>query len=280
MWSLPDRASARTFCVSTMQNAHQVLRRLTSVNEIGVLPIIIYALASLLSTILSGIAGGGGGFIMTPLLIFLGLSPAQAVSTGKLAGLSVSVGSLHRYRTTKVKNKKFVVFVMALALAVGLFAPVFIKQLDAKIYQQILGILILVMIPVIKMKKLGVTSFMPSQKRKTTGWLLLFLALSLQAIFSGGLGVLVILVMVSMLGLDSITAQIAKRWSQVLLNSVIVLGVIASGLIVWEIAMVGIVTSFTGGKIGAKLALKKGNDFVMDVFMLLMLLSGIGLLIV
>lgn len=248
-------------------------------SEITTVELMIYSLIGLAASTLSGVAGGGGGFIMTPLLIFLGLSPAAAVSTGKLSGLSVSIGSLHGFKTEKIKNKKFVILTMAIALVIGLLAPFFIKHLADEFYQRALGLLIIFMIPIVKTRQFGLNSFDPSRRHRVLGWALLVVSLLLQAVFSGGMGVLVLIVLMSLLGMDSITAQITKRWSQVLLNTVIVLGVVSSGLIVWPVAFAGILTSFIGGRLGAKLALKRGNQFVMDVFMVLMFLSGIGLLL-
>ena len=46
-------------------------------------PLMIAALAALMvaTAFLSGLFGVGGGFLMTPLLIFIGISPAVAVAT-------------------------------------------------------------------------------------------------------------------------------------------------------------------------------------------------------
>ena len=52
--------------------------------------LVILGAVSLLMSILSGIGGGGGGFIMTPLAIFLGLTPQQAIASGKIGGLGES----------------------------------------------------------------------------------------------------------------------------------------------------------------------------------------------
>jgi len=44
--------------------------------------LLIYGVTGFVMSVFSGIAGAGGGFVMTPLLILLGLTPAQAVSSG------------------------------------------------------------------------------------------------------------------------------------------------------------------------------------------------------
>jgi len=55
---------------------------------------------------LSGLFGVGGGFLMTPLLIFLGISPAVAVGTGTAHVVASSVsGAMAQYRRNNVDVK-------------------------------------------------------------------------------------------------------------------------------------------------------------------------------
>lgn len=248
-------------------------------DQLTALQLIIYALANFGAAILSGIAGGGGGFINVPLLIFLGLSPAQAVATGKIPGLAVSLGSLGGLKGTQPKSKKQLVAIMAVALIIGLIAPLFITRLGSDIYRYILAGLLLAMIPVLIYKKIGLAGQNPSPSKQGLGYGLLILALGLQGIFGAGLGTLVNVVFMTFLGMTALEANLAKRYSQVILNSVIVLGVLLTGLIVWQVALVGIFSAGLGGYIGGKLAVKRGNSFVIGVFIILMLVSAIGLLL-
>jgi len=48
----------------------------------------------LVSGLLSGVTGAGGGLIVAPYLMLIGLPPASAVATPKLAGVGVGIGSL------------------------------------------------------------------------------------------------------------------------------------------------------------------------------------------
>ena len=229
------------------------------------LELVIFGIAGFVMSILSGIAGAGGGFIMTPLAIFLGLLPAQAVATGKLNGLSVT--------------KARVMPVMILALLVGLFVPFIIKSLDDEVYRIVLGIIILLMIPVVIVKKVGIKPHKPKVWQKYTGGGLLTIALFLQGVFSGGLGTLVNLVLMDMLGMTAIEANVTKRWSQVILNTTIIIGVLGTGLIVWKVAAVGVFSNLIGSYIGGSMAVNKGNDFIMRVMVVLMFISAVALII-
>lgn len=239
----------------------------------------IYVCAAFVASVFSAIAGAGGGFITTPLLIFLGLTPAQAIATGKLGGFAVTVGALSGMRSAHGKVSKWRVLpVMALALVVGLIVPFIITSLDSGVYRMALGIILLVMIPVMVYKKVGIKSYRPKLWQKYTGGALLTVSLFLQGIFSGGLGSLVNIVLMGLLGMTAIEANITKRWSQLILNVVIVLGVLVSGLIQWHVALAGFAVTLTGGYIGGRIAVKRGDSFIMNIMVIMMLISAVVLI--
>lgn len=240
--------------------------------------IVVYGVVTLFTAILSGIGGAGGGFITTPLAIFLGLTPQQAIATGKLGGLSISIGSLHRLHKAKLHNWKIVIPIMILAGVIGLVAPFLITEIDNEAYRKILGGLLILMIPVLFVGKIGQSKKDASTMSKVVGYVLLALALLMQAVFSSGMGTLVNLALMVFLGMTALEANVTKRYSQVVLNTLIVLGLIGTGLIVWKVVTISVVTGFIGGQIGSRIALKHGDKFVMIIFAVLMFLSGMELL--
>ncbi len=230
-------------------------------------------------SILSGIAGAGGGFVMTPLLILLGLTPAQAVSSGKFFGLSVTVGSLSGLSEYRGKiSKRSIGAIMVLAFLVGLIVPFIIKALESRFYQLTMGIILLLMIPLMIYKKMGIKPHKPSLAQKGLGGILLTVSLFFQGTFSGGLGSLVNIVLMGMLGQTAVEANITKRWSQLILNITIIFGVFGSGLIVWPVAAVAVLAGLSGSYIGGRLAVKEGDTFVINVMLLLMLAAGLILI--
>lgn len=217
---------------------------------------------------------------MTPLGIFLGLTPAQSVSTGKFNGLAITIGALLGMKRIHGHiSKARVIPVMVLAFLVGLLAPFAIKSFDNEAYRVALGIILLLMIPIVLIKKIGIKPHQTNKLQKVAGGGLLTLALALQGIFSGGLGALVSVVLMGMLGMTAIEANLTKRWSQLILNVMIILGVLASGLIVWSAVVVGIFTTFSGGYIGGRIAVRKGDVFIMRILVILMFVSAVLLII-
>jgi hypothetical protein len=239
----------------------------------------VLGIAGVLMSVFSGIAGGGGGFIMTPLLIFLGLTPAQAVSTGKITGLTVTLGALGGMRSIHGKLSKWrIIPVMVLAFVVGLAVPFVIKSLDSEVYRVALGIILLLMIPFLLIKKVGLKPYKPNIWQRYVGTGLLTLALFLQGVFSGGLGTLVNIVLMGMLGMTATEANVTKRWSQLILNITIVIGVLSTGLIVWYLFLILVPATLIGGYIGGKIAVKKGNKFVVDTMIGLIIISAVFLI--
>lgn len=230
-------------------------------------------------SILSGIAGAGGGFIMTPLGIFLGLTPAQSISTGKFSGLSVTIGSLIGMKKAHGRlSKARIIPVMILAFLVGLAVPNVIKTLDSDVYKITLGIILLLMIPIMIIKKVGIDRQRPKRWQRVLGGGLLTLALVLQGVFSGGLGTLVNVVLMGMMGMTALEANLTKRWSQLILNATIIIGVIGAGLIVWPVVAVGVCSTFAGSLIGGKIAVDKGDTFIVRIMVGVMLVSALALI--
>jgi len=241
--------------------------------------IAIFGVAGFGMAVLSGIAGAGGGFVMIPLGIMLGMTPAQAVSTGKFSGVSIAVGSLvgmgrQRQKLAWIKMAP----VLLLAFLVGLAVPYAIKNFQSDSYKIIMAVLLLITIPIVIFKHLGLKARKTTKAQRTVGSVLLAFALSLQGIFGGGIDTLVNVTLMGLLGMSVIQANITKRWSQLVLNATIIVGVFGSGLIVWKIAAIGIVATLTGSYIGGRIATHKSSLFVTHIMVFMMLLAAVFLI--
>lgn len=242
--------------------------------------LVLFAVVSFGFSIFSGISGGGAGFITTPLMIFLGLSPAQAVSSNKLNGIATAVGSLSSLRTKGGSiRKRNIAAIMVLAFVIGLLVPYVIRSFDSTYYRLVLGTILLAMIPVLMRKKIGYTKRHPTPAQKGIGGVLLAGSLFLQGVFSGGLGSLVNVVLMGMLGQTANEAHITKRWAGLILNVTIVFGVLHDHFIVWPVALTGGSANLIGSHIGGRIATKKGDGFSRGALIALMTIAG-GFLIV
>ena len=230
-------------------------------------------------SVFSGIAGAGAGFIITPVAILLGLTPAQAISSGKFNGLANAIGSLsglRKYRSSVTRRS--IISIMVLALLIGLTSPLIIKSFESKWYQITLGVILLLLIPVMLYSKAGITAVKPSPRKRTLGYALLTISLFLQGAFSGGLGTLVNVVLMGMLGMTTNEAHITKRWSQLVLNITVIFGVLGSGLILWPVDITGVVGSLVGSSIGSRIAVRKGDAYANHILLVLMGMAALILI--
>ncbi len=243
------------------------------------LGLLVYGIAAFTMSVLSGATGGGGGFVMTPLMIFLGLSPAEAVANGKFGGLSVTVGSLAGLRGHKVSNRKLMMILVVMALVVGLITPKIIVDINPDDYENLLGFLLMVLSPFIVYKKIGHKAKEISNNRRIVGLALIALSMFLVGIFSGGLGIFINIAMMGFLGLSAIDASVTKRFSQLVLNTTIILGLIGSGLFIFKVIFVSLIANTLGGYVGGRVAIKKGASFVSKLIAIVAFFSGLILVI-
>ena len=104
-------------------------------------------LVTFLASVMSGMAGGGGSFIITPFYILIGLTPQQAVATGKFGGFGLTIGAVAAFKERMLTHKRLSILVMALAAVVGLSASFLLQRINNHSLQLVMGLLMLAMIP-------------------------------------------------------------------------------------------------------------------------------------
>jgi uncharacterized membrane protein YfcA len=246
-------------------------------SELGLL---LYGCVGFTMSILSGVSGGGGGFIMTPLMIFLGLTPAQAVANGKFGGIFVTLGSLVGLKSHKVKNRKLTILLIGLALIAGIIAPKIITSINPEAYETLLGIFLIVLSPLIIFKRLGHSSKTMTKHKQTLGLVSVGASMLLVGVFSSGLGIFINISMMSFLGMSALDASVIKRYSQLFLNVTIVVGLITSGLFLLNVILVSLLSATLGGYVGGNIAIKKGSSFVSKLIAVAAFVSGVYLILI
>lgn len=233
---------------------------------------------SFVTSIFSGMGGGGGGFVMTPYLIFIGLPPANAIATMKLVGIGTGLGSVSAFRGKGLIRKKLVIPFMAIILVCALIAAWLIPKIDPQLFEKLIGVILLVMVPTLFIKK---KAFQPGER--TQGWIVVgFFAYAffafLQAMFGTGLGTIVVLVLMFLFGLTPLEANATKRAAGLIQSVTVFILLSIQGFVVWTHAIAGVLGSVIGSHIGAHIAIKKGDNFIKLMLAIVMVASGIGLL--
>ncbi len=242
------------------------------------LPLVTFALA-LVMGILSGMSGGGANFIVVPYLIAIGLTPAQALATSKLAGLGSAIGTLTAFRGKHLVDKRYLFPFMTITFVCALLAAVIVPTINEVVFQRIIGIALLVMVPTLFINK---GKFQPGPR--TRGWIIAgfvgyTIASLAQTMVGSGLGTMVNLVLMYLFGMGALQATATKRVTQTVQSVLLFVLLAIQGLVVWVHAIAGVLGSSIGTHIGSNIALKRGVWFVKIMLAGVMFVSGVALLL-
>jgi len=231
------------------------------------------------ASLLSGISGGGGGFIITPFYIAIGLTPQQAIATGKFASFGLGAGAIAAFRDRLNTKKRFTTFLIIIAILTGLASSFLIRSIKNENLQLLMGILTLSMVPVLLIRHRGLKSRRPGIISQAFGSVALVVILLLQGILSSGIGSLVSVILILFFGTSALQANIMKRKAAIALNIIVVLGLLSSGLINYRYGLYGMAGGIIGGYIGSRIALREGEAFARWALLGFMFVSGIWLIV-
>lgn len=244
--------------------------------------LIIFAAVNFIAATLSGAAGGGGGLVTVPFMVTLGLSPATAIATAKFGGFGISAGASSRFFKEKITDRRSILIFSILsavgALAGSLLLVKFSDQQD--LLEKILGIVILLVgIPLLYARNMGIKAKKTSEPMKALGFILLIIGVMFQAALGAGIGSLQLVVLMACFGMTALTASATRRAMQLVVATIALAVFIIAGLVDYKFGFVGLVTSFAGGYLGAHIAVKKGNKFIINLFAITSALLALQLLL-
>jgi uncharacterized membrane protein YfcA len=241
------------------------------------LPYIVFAV-TFGASLLSGMSGGGGGFIITPFYIAIGLTPQQSIATGKLGALGLDAGAIAAFRGKIKQYRNFTFFLMLMAVVVGFASSHFIRSFKNENLQLVMGVMNLVMIPMLFIRHHKLKSRRGHYILRGLSVLAILAILLLQGTFSSGIGSLVNVFLVVFFGFNVLEASLIKRQVSVVLDVVVLAGLLGSGFINYKYGLIGAAGGLMGGFMGSKFALREGEKFARYALMMFMLVSGIWLI--
>lgn len=231
------------------------------------------------SSILSGMSGGGAGFIIVPYYIFIGLTPQQAIATSKMGAIGTTVGALTAFKGKGLVNKKLIWPFVAITTIAALFAAWVIPQIDETLFQKVIGVFLLLLVPTLFINR---AAFQPGER--SSGWVIAgFVAYTvfsfLQTIIGTGMGTILVLILMFLFGLTALEANATKRVAQSVQAVILFVLLFLQGLVVLAHGAAAILGGLIGAHIGSRVALKKGNKLVKIALAFVMASSGVVLLL-
>lgn len=243
--------------------------------------LIIFAIVNTFIMILSGIAGGGAGLFTAPFLIFLGVNPLTAISTSKVTGLGAAVGAGVKYHREKILDLKTQIIFMVIGGVGAIIGSSVLVRFSSHedAIQRLLGyVILLVGLPLLFSKNLGLETKTRPKRFKSVGFLFLFIIAIIGSAISG-ITTAYLVVMMLFFGMTAINAAVAKRSIQLVAQTISLIIFASAGFIDYKLALIALITSIFGSYIGAHIAIKKGNKFVINVFAILSALLALKLIL-
>jgi len=199
------------------------------------LPFVVFAV-TFGASILSGMTSGGGGYIITPFFIAIGLTPQQSIATIKLWALGMDSGSIAAYKKRSTKRKSLALFMLLAAIGVGFVSAIAIRHIGNQHLQLTMGFLNLAMIPLLFIKHHELKSRRRNQILQAFGLLVIVGLMLVQGIFASGIGSLINVFLIAIFGVSVLEANLIKRKASLAADVIVLAGLLGSGLIIINMA--------------------------------------------
>ena len=215
---------------------------------------------------------GGGGLIQVPAGLIL--MPTQAVSTVigtlKVPSFIGTCFATYQYlQKVKIPLLRILLFT-SIAFASAFSGSLLLTRMSSQFMKPVIFFVLLVMaIYTFTKKDLGQSLQKEDIKYATIKGVMICLFIGFYDGFIGpGAGSLFVLAFISILGYDFLHASAHAKIVNLSTNLGSLILFIGKGVILWPVAIPMSICNATGGFFGSRMALKKGNQFIRKIFLI------------
>lgn len=239
--------------------------------------ILILCIAAFLAGFVDAIVGGGG-LIQTPIamIVMPNLSVASIIGSLKIPAFSGTSFAAFQYLKKVDINWKLLSIMAVLAFASAFLGSTLLTVISNDFMKPLLFfILIALAVYTFKKKNFGQHQDKShSVKRQMLYAVIISIVVGFYDGFIGpGTGSFLVLGFVTILGFDFLNASANAKMVNLATNFGSICLFAMKGKIVWVFAIPMAFSNALGGWIGAKLAIKKGNDFIRKFFLFVVILT-------
>ena len=223
---------------------------------------------------------GGGSFISLPALIALGLSPAVANGSNRIAILlQSSIASLVYLRAKKLDLRRGLRWAVLIAVGAVVGAKV-ASSLSEAIFGRVFGVLFIAMSLALLFKQQLLTGSNTARPRSLILAVIVFFIVGFYGGFlQAGVGILMLLAFSTLLGWDMLQANGLKNFIAVLYTIPALIFFAAEGQIDYEAGLLLAAGNSLGGYWGAKWSLQAGQKWLIRIVVLVAFISGLAMLL-
>ena len=237
---------------------------------------IILFLVAFIASAIDSIAGGGG-LLVVPTMLVLGLNPLTALGTNKLQScFGTATSSLNYYKNNllKEKNIKFLVLLSFFGSGAG---TLLVSQLSNEILNNIIPILLICAAVFLIINK--------NTKKNTNNLLsILFIPFILligfyDGFFGPGTGTFFVITFLVLKQRNLMEATAATKLLNFSSNFASFLVFSYKGYVIWQLGLIMAIAQILGAYIGSKLAITNGDKFVRPIIVLISIILSVRILL-
>jgi len=241
----------------------------------------------LMTSIMGFIAGfygtivGGASLLTIPGLIFLGLSAKTSVATNRLGMLGASSTGLYKYGKEGKVNFKLGLTLAAFGLIGSLIGANILLQMEEIILKKIIGVAILLVLFILIFKRgMGVkkSDVKPSPIKKLLGHLSVFLVGIYQGFMGGGGATINSYILIFIFGQTFLESAGTRKIISVIVSITAMMVFVFAGIINYLFGITLLISAGIGSYLGAAYAIKKGEKWVKNLFIIVVAIMAIKLL--
>lgn len=242
----------------------------------------IETIIALIGGVLAGYIGAisaSGGLISISVLVLLGLPANAAIATNRFSGLGLYAGALPKFQKAKKIDWRRVWLLIPLAVAGGLIGSNLLVAIDKELLSKVVAVLLLCMLPIVWFnKKIGSEKLTVSKNRERIGYLVYFLMMIYGGFFGGGVGIFLIYALIYFFGMTYTEAIATYFFPWFILTLTVLVVFVSHDLVVYKLGIPMAIGMYAGGSIGAKHALKNGDEWIRIILAVMIIATCIKLL--
>ncbi len=239
----------------------------------------------LLLIAIAGIAGffdaiaGGGGLLILPVLLWAGLTPAQALATNKLQAVFGSFSATVRFIRQGTIDLRSMIRAIIFAFIGSAFGTICIQLIDSAALGKLIPILLISFaLYFLFSPRVGDEDAKPRISLDLFSFTVAFVIGFYDGFFGPGTGSFFAMAFVMLLGYNLIKATAHAKLLNFTSNLAALIFFIIGGQVIWKVGLVMAVGQFIGGYLGAHMVLRHGSSLIRPLLVIISLSITLKLL--
>ena len=240
--------------------------------------ITIYIILFIVALFAAGIdaIAGGGGLLVVPTMLILGMNPLVTLGTNKLQSCFGTATSSYNYFKNGLLKENNIKLLAIISFVGSLIGTFLVSQLSNELLNNLIPILLIgaaIFLIINKGNKFNISksvvlAFLP----------LVFLIGFYDGFFGPGTGTFFVMTFLIIKNRSIMQATAATKVLNLSSNFASFLVFQYKGFVIWELALVMAIAQVTGAYIGSKLAIKNGEQFVRPVIVFISIVLSLRIL--